>query len=100
MTTINERTTTNIINLTTFFTERFNIYLRNRQILLALRIVSVMIIFFLILPIIIMLDKINHKLLGIYRLIPLDDIRIIEENSEKFLNKNFEDSYTSKLKEV
>jgi hypothetical protein len=78
--------------ITELFTNRFNIFKHDRQIILGLRLVSVMIIFILILPIIIQLDKINLKLLGIYKLIPIDDIKMLEQNSWRFLTNNFEDS--------
>jgi hypothetical protein len=38
---------------------------------------SIMVIFLIIIPIIIKLNKISHTLLGIYKLIPLEDIEII-----------------------
>ena len=63
--------------LLAFFQSRFDSYKTERQIILSLRLVSVMIIFVLILPIIVKLDKINNRLLGIYKLIPIDDIKML-----------------------
>ena len=50
-----------------------------------------MIIFCLILPIIVKLNKTNKKLLGIYKMIPLEDIGVIEEESWKFITSSFEE---------
>lgn len=75
-------------------------YLRSRQLLLGLRLASIMIIFCLILPIIVQLNKINNKLLGIYKLIPISDIIIIEESSLLFILNNFEDSSVSRSNEI
>ena len=75
-------------------------YLKSRQLLLGLRLASVMIIFCLILPIIVNLGKINNRLLGIYRLIPISDIIIIEESSLLFILNNFEDSSVSKSNQI
>lgn len=61
-------------NLTTYFDGRFSSYEQTRRILLGLRITSILIIFVVILPVIVKLDRINVKLLGLYRMIPTTDI--------------------------
>ena len=60
------------------------------NILLGLRFTSIMVVFCLLFPVILKLDKTNRRLLGIYKLIPLQDIRTMQDNLEKFMAKNLE----------
>lgn len=61
-------------SLTGYFDARFSTYETTRRVLLGLRITSILIIFVVILPVILKLDRTNVKLLGLYRMIPQTDI--------------------------
>ena len=79
----------NQVNIFAFFKDRFKYYLKSRELLLGLRVMSIGIVFCLILPIIVKLNKVNGRLLGVYKMIPISDIRIIEEGSVGFIEQNF-----------
>lgn len=80
-----------LTNLTSYFDGRFASYTSTRLILLGLRILSLLIIFLVILPVIVKLDRTNNKLLGLYRLIPISDVIEVQRKCEGFLASHFEE---------